>query len=213
MNADEARKILLEHFNEFSKDVKNAVEFVLANWEELYRKKLYYTWAGMKKRCRDTQNPNYGGRGINVYPAWGNDFQAFYDYVSKLEHFGEKGYTLDRIDNDGNYEPGNLRWTTSKKQIRNRQCTLMVEYQGKQMPLAEIAELLGVKYKTLFRRYEDGKRGEELFKTVRKFVPPVEYNGKTMPLYEVAKEINVKYETLYHRYRVGKRGEDLFAPV
>lgn len=216
MKADEARKILSEHFSEFSEEVKSAVKFVLENWDELYCKKLYYTWQGIKKRCfkiNHTSYKHYGGRGITMYSEWVDDFSAFYNYVSKLDHFGEKGYTLDRIDNNGNYEPNNLRWETPKKQMRNRQCTLTVDYQGKQMPLAEVAEILGVKYKTLLKRYEDGKRGEELFKTVRKFVPPVEYKGEVMQLYEVAKKTGIKYETLYYRYRIGKRGNDLFKLV
>ena len=77
----------------------------------------------MKQRCN---NPNhkgykdYGGRGIKVFEDWEEDFQAFYDYVSKLEHFNEDGYTLDRIDNDKGYEPGNIRWATHSEQRMNQ---------------------------------------------------------------------------------------------
>lgn len=79
-------------------------------------------WRGMKSRCCNPNVANfkyYGGRGITVFPGW-NDFQTFYDDVSKLPHFGEKGYSLDRINNDGNYEPGNVRWATAKEQSDNK---------------------------------------------------------------------------------------------
>ena len=85
--------------------------------------KLWGTWNSMKQRCYNPNRPkfkNYGSRGIKICDEWLNDFQAFYEYVSKLEHFGEKGYSLDRINNDGNYEPNNVRWATYKEQANNR---------------------------------------------------------------------------------------------
>jgi hypothetical protein len=79
---------------------------------------IYWIWVSMRQRCRD-QNcrawPRYGGRGITVCPEW-NDFWVF------VAHVGERppGLTLDRIDNDGNYEPGNVRWATYSEQNSNR---------------------------------------------------------------------------------------------
>lgn len=85
--------------------------------------KIHGVWAGMKARC---DNPNtkyfaeYGGRGIRVCELWHDDFLEFYGYVSRLPHYGEPGYSLDRIDNNGNYEPGNVRWATAKEQQNNK---------------------------------------------------------------------------------------------
>lgn len=134
------------------------------------RTKPYILWSDIKKRCF---NPNhkfykyYGGRGITMYPEWIDDFQTFYDYVSKLPHFGEKGYSLDRIDNNGNYEPNNIRWADKKTQSRNRRTVHFIEYNGTKMPITEAAELSGINAYTLKGRLKRGDIGERLFRPVR----------------------------------------------
>lgn len=83
---------------------------------------IWGVWNAIKMRCLNPNAlayPNYGGRGITVYSEWRNNFTAFYNYISMLEHFGEPGYSLDRINNDGNYEPGNIRYATYKEQALN----------------------------------------------------------------------------------------------
>lgn len=79
----------------------------------------YRIWSQMKKRCDDPKNKkyhDYGGRGISVQESWINDFNAFYKYMGKRP----EGCSLDRIDNDGNYEEGNVRWATTKEQRLNQ---------------------------------------------------------------------------------------------
>lgn len=133
--------------------------------------KTYRLWAAIKTRCF---NPNYkaykhyGGRGITIYEPWRNDFAAFYDYVSKLEHFGEEGYTLDRKDNGGNYEPGNLQWATQKEQNRNQRTNVIVEYNGERMTLVEAAERSGIDYDALRYRIDHCWSGDKLFDPSRK---------------------------------------------
>ena len=76
-------------------------------------------WQAMKNRCYNKNVPqyhNYGGRGISVCDAWRNDFMSFYNDVGEAP----EGKSIDRIDNDGNYEPGNVRWSTAKEQGRNK---------------------------------------------------------------------------------------------
>ena len=85
--------------------------------------KTYSKWISMKQRCFNPNNhrfDDYGGRGITVCDEWKNSFEAFYYYVSKLPHFNEAGYSLDRINNDGNYEPDNVRWATATEQANNK---------------------------------------------------------------------------------------------
>lgn len=89
----------------------------------LAQSRIYHTWNHVKDRCLNPSNNvfrHYGGRGITICEEWKNSFQAFYDHVSQLPHFGEKGYSIDRINNDGNYEPGNVRWATRSEQNKNR---------------------------------------------------------------------------------------------
>jgi hypothetical protein len=79
----------------------------------------YGIWSGMLTRC---YNPNahdycnYGGRGIGVHPEWRNSFESYYAYTGPRP----PGLTLDRINNNGNYEPGNVRWATRKEQAANK---------------------------------------------------------------------------------------------
>lgn len=84
--------------------------------------KPYSTWSGIKNRCLNKNTPrykDYGGRGITICQKW-REFKMFYEDVSKLPHAFEDGYSIDRIDNDGNYEPGNVKWSTPFEQAQNK---------------------------------------------------------------------------------------------
>lgn len=90
--------------------------------------KVYRTWIGIKTRCyykASKRYKHYGGRGIIVQESWINDFNSFEEYVTKLPSYdannlGNSGLSIDRIDNDGNYEEGNLRWSDNSMQGRNK---------------------------------------------------------------------------------------------
>ena len=101
---------------------EHKVERALALQRFHQKRPFYKTWSNMVQRCHNTgatKYKNYGGRGIIVCEEWRNNYQAWYDYVSKLPHFGEEGRTQDRINNDRDYEPNNIRWATRKEQGSN----------------------------------------------------------------------------------------------
>lgn len=80
----------------------------------------YKRWESIKQRCFNPSNPsyrNYGGRGVTMCDEWVSSFEAFYAHVGECPG---PGLSLDRIDNDGNYEPGNVRWATGSTQQLNR---------------------------------------------------------------------------------------------
>ena len=114
--------------------------------------KAYNSWSGAKARCYSPESPkykDYGTRGIQMFERWRNDFQSFYDYVSTLPHFGEKGYTLNRIDNNGNYEPGNVEWANCKEQANNRRSNRLYTYNGETHNISQWAEIIKIPYETL----------------------------------------------------------------
>lgn len=83
----------------------------------------YKTWEGIKSRCYNPSFPdykNYGGRGIKFYYRWKDDPKAFCEWLDRFLGPRPEGHTLDRINNDGDYEPRNLRWASKKQQANNR---------------------------------------------------------------------------------------------
>ena len=99
--------------------------------------KLHETWRQMRSRCNNPKSkhyPNYGGRGISVSSEW-DIFENFMEW--SLANGYADDLSIDRIDNDGNYEPGNCRWTTALVQMNNRRNTVYVTYKGETKPLKD----------------------------------------------------------------------------
>lgn len=116
----------------------------------------YGVWIGMKKRCSNPNQkayPAYGGRGIKVCDIWRNDFQAFFDDMGPRP---SKDHSLDRVDNDGNYEPSNCRWATRKQQMRNTSRNHMITYKGETRTMIEWAEIYKIPLKSVWYRINSG---------------------------------------------------------
>jgi len=105
---------------------------------------LYRAWSGIKTRCfnpKCREWHNYGGRGITVAEEWRNDFLAF---AAAVGHRPTPDHSLDRIDNNGNYEPGNVRWATRIEQASNRRGNLALLVNGETLTASEAARRVGL---------------------------------------------------------------------
>ncbi len=115
-----------------------------------YYDPVYAVWSNMKQRCgnpRHPKYPSYGGRGIAVCDSW-QSFDNFYADMGDPP----AGLTLDRVNNDGNYEPGNCRWATALVQSRNQRRNVFVEYEGRERSINELCEERGMTYQLLYDR-------------------------------------------------------------
>lgn len=117
--------------------------------------RMYEIWQGIKGRCynpHDTRYERYGGRGIKVCDEWRNSFQAFYDWA--MANGYDESLSIDRIDNDGNYEPGNCRWANLKEQARNRTSNVKIRIGNSTRTLTEWCEIFDVDVKMVNARYQ-----------------------------------------------------------
>lgn len=129
----------------------------------------YRAWVHMKHRCYNPSCRSYhshGGRGIKVHQSWVSDPRQF---LSDMGPHPGKGYSLDRVDNDGDYEPGNCRWATPTQQARNTRSNRRLTFKGETLTVQEWANKLKISRKTLTSRLRAGWSAEDtLGKTPRK---------------------------------------------
>lgn len=119
----------------------------------LCQTKLYRIWKGIKQRCLNAnhkQYNDYGGRGITICDDWKNDYLSFYNW--SIQNGYAENLTIDRIDNNGNYEPLNCRWVDRKIQNNNSRHNHLITYNGKTLTISQWAELYNLTYTCLKNR-------------------------------------------------------------
>lgn len=117
---------------------------------------IYSKWIGMKNRCfnqNEKSYKNYGGRGITVCEEWLGEygFDRFYEWSTKIGGY-RKGYSIERIDVNGDYCPENCCWIPLKDQAKNKRNTLYIEINGESKRLKEWCEIYGANYKMVHQR-------------------------------------------------------------
>lgn len=177
------------------------------------RTKEYAVWCGVKGRCTNEQNAayhNYGGRGIGICDRW----MSFENFLADMGCC-PPGMTLERVDNNKGYEPGNCRWDTRTAQSRNRRNLHVVTIDGRSAPLSVWVEEIGMaSYRTVHQRIIKGwdakraittpkvtkrkciSRGNDIARSVEPMV-----NG--IPLSEAIAASGLKHDTVLQRIRRG----------
>jgi hypothetical protein len=113
-------------------------------------------WCAMQNRCTNPNAPkykNYGERGIKICDRW-QDFSNFY---ADMRNRPSKKHSIDRIDNDGNYEPGNCRWVTNIVQSRNKSTNKVVELNGIKLCIVEWCEVMGIRRGKIYEMTKTGR--------------------------------------------------------
>lgn len=127
---------------------------------------IYFVWRSMRNRCNSKSNPYYscyGGRGIKVCERW-NSLENFIADMGEPE----KGMTLDRIDNNGDYKPSNCRWATQAQQNRNYRRNINISFNGKTQCLTDWANEIGISAPALKYRLNNWPLQEALTKTAQR---------------------------------------------
>jgi hypothetical protein len=128
----------------------------------------YRAWIAMRRRCQiptEQNYGNYGGRGITVCDEWSKSFVDFYAHVGSRP---SPEHSLHRINNDGNYEPGNVKWGTSQEQQNARRCTIYLTLDGQRRTAMEWSRHLGVSHHVITNRAWRYTTTAEFLKSCRK---------------------------------------------
>lgn len=124
------------------------------------RDRIHNIWYLMNYRCNTEKceaYKHYGGRGIKVCEEWANGDEGYFKFKEwALNNGYADDLTIDRINNNGDYEPSNCRWVNETVQANNKRGTKFVEYNGSQYTIGDLSMMSGIQYKTLWGRLDSG---------------------------------------------------------
>jgi len=175
---------------------------------------VYQQWGTMRQRCNNPRNPrypDYGGRGIRIFPEW-DSFPVYHRYI--VEHLGPRPspkHQIDRIDNDSHYWPGNLRWGTPEEQNNNKRNNRCVTWKGETLTVAQWAKRIGIDYKLLHRRLTDGWTIEHAFEQPPRRTKLIMHQGVALTAAEWARKSGIPERTLHGRLARGLTIEQALA--
>lgn len=164
-------------------------------------------WKNIKTRCNNPKHNEYhryGGRGITMCDRWKESFSAFAEDMGPRP---SSKHSIDRRDNDGNYEPGNCRWATKREQSLNTSKNHRIEHDGKLITVQELSEIAGVGFGAMAERIDRGLRGDRLV-APKKEVTRHEAFGASRTLSEWAILYGTSYLKLHYLLRKGKSLEE-----
>ena len=162
--------------------------------------RIYNIWRQMKSRC---YSPNckrhkfYYDKGIIVCNEWKNDFVTFYNWA--IENGYKENLTLDRIDNDGNYEPNNCRWATITEQNNNQSNNIKIRYNNKTYSVKEFSNEYKIKRDTLCYRLKKGWSIKKIINTPIQSKKSIFFKGDYYTAKELAEKYSIKVGTLQTR--------------
>jgi hypothetical protein len=165
--------------------------------------RLYHVWSRMHFRCtnpNDIGYKNYGGRGISVCKEW-KEFLPFYEWA--MANGYEKNLSIDRINNDGNYEPSNCRWATRKIQNNNTRKSVHITFNGQTKSLTEWAKELNITSPALANRLKKQSLKTALTTVKNGYEKVVTFNGITQTVNEWSKKTGIHSNTIHSRLRRG----------
>lgn len=163
----------------------------------------YKTWLAIKSRCKnpgDEKYKRYAGRGIRVHPDIDASFARFFQEVGPKP---TKIHTIDRIDNEKGYAPGNMRWAYRSQQQLNRSNNRMLTAHGKTQSIVQWARELNVAQRTITGRLLRGKTLDEALSPSRLTRRLITHEGKTQDLAKWAREVGLHYGSLSYHIRKG----------
>lgn len=134
---------------------------------ECHKTPEHNSWSSMLARCRNPNHdayPNYGGRGITVCDQWAGP-GGYEQFLSDMGRRPSRGWSLDRIDPNKGYSLENCRWATASRQLRNRRVSIMIEYRGETLCMADWADRSPVDYATFGYRRRNGWPMEKIMST------------------------------------------------